>query len=127
MTPPVVHRLQKTPAGIKLSPLAWIEDGASRNFVLQMRSGRFHGFVLRKGDQVFGYVDRCPHQGLPLAQKLDDYLTLDGKHVICSWHGALFDPENGRCLGGPCNGAGLTAWPVEVRGDDIFTAEDPPP
>jgi nitrite reductase/ring-hydroxylating ferredoxin subunit len=120
-------RVQRTPPGVQLCPLDWINDGASRNFVLQMRNGRFHGFVLRRGDRVVGYADRCPHQGLPLAQKLDDYLTPNGKYLICSWHGALFDPEDGRCVGGPCVGAGLTPWPVEVRDGAIFTATDPMP
>jgi nitrite reductase/ring-hydroxylating ferredoxin subunit len=31
--------------------------------------------VVRRGEAAFGYVDRCPHAGLPLAQVLDRYLT----------------------------------------------------
>lgn len=116
------ERLMATPAGIKLGPLDTIGDGAARNFVLQMRAGRFHGFVVRRGDDVYGYVDRCPHMGLPLAQTLDAYLTPDGQHVACSWHGALFDVQDGACLGGPCTGQHLTPWPVTVRDGLIVTA-----
>ena len=61
-------RVTATPAGVALAPLDAIADGAALNFVLQLRAGRFHGFVVRRGDSVFGYVDRCPHAGLPLAQ-----------------------------------------------------------
>ncbi len=104
----------RTPAGVRLAALDEIAYGAARNFVLQMKAGRFHGFVVRRGDRVFGYRDRCPHAGLPLAQELDRYLTADGALVVCSWHGALFDVERGCCVGGPCAGAGLTQWPVEV-------------
>ena len=116
------ERLAKTAAGIELGALSRISDGAARNFVLQTRAGRFHGFVVRRGEAVWGYVDRCPHMGLPLAQVLDQYLTPDGSLIACSWHAALFDPETGACVGGPCRGARLTPWPVTVRDGQIVTA-----
>lgn len=116
------ERLTATPPGVTLGPLDLIPDGGARNFVLQMRAGRFHGFVVRRGEMVHGYVDRCPHLGLPLAQRLDDYLTPDGSRIACSWHGAIFDRETGRCLGGPCTGAALTPWPVTVDQGRIVTA-----
>ena len=86
-------RVWSTPAGVDLGPLDQIADGAARNFVLQMKAGRFHGFAVRRGQRIFGYVDRCPHAGLPLAQALDQYLTADRSHIVCSWHGALFEPD----------------------------------
>lgn len=115
-------KLTSTPAGVTLGPLSLIDDGAARNFVLEMKAGRFHGFVLRDGDTVTGYVDRCPHAGVPLARTLDDYLTADGRLIQCSWHGALFDRASGRCVGGPCIGAALIPWPVTVAEGMIRTA-----
>ncbi len=114
-----MDRLTATPAGVKLGPLEQIADGAARAFVLEMRAGRFHGFVVRTGETVHGYVDRCPHMGLPLAQMLDDYVH-EGR-ILCSWHGAIFSIEDGRCLGGPCPGARLSSWPVSVRDGVIVT------
>ncbi|MEG8055751.1 Rieske (2Fe-2S) protein [Sphingomonas sp. 22L2VL55-3] len=106
----IAHERRRTadryPVGIKLVPLDAIADGNARNFVLQMRAGRFHGFVVRKDDAVFGYVDRCPHMGLPLAQVLDDYLTPRGDLIACSWHSALFEIDSGACVGGPCGERG---------------------
>jgi nitrite reductase/ring-hydroxylating ferredoxin subunit len=116
------ERLVETPSGVRLAELDSIPDGTARNFVLQMKAGRFHGFVIRKGEQVFGYRDRCPHMGLPLAQELDRYLTSGGELILCSWHGALFEIESGRCVGGPCAGARLAAWPVEIIDGIIRTA-----
>ncbi|MEO7505548.1 MAG: Rieske (2Fe-2S) protein [Sphingomicrobium sp.] len=115
-------RLNATPPGIRLGPLTLVADGKARNFVIELRAGRFHGFVVRRGDEVTGYVDRCPHMGLPLAQVLDDYLSADGALIACDWHGALFDITGGRCVGGPCVGSALTAWPVTRDGDTIVTA-----
>ncbi len=116
------ERVFATPAGVTIGPLADIPDGTARNYVLQLRAGRFHGFVVRRGGAVFGYVDRCPHMGLPLAQTLDAYLTPDRSAITCSWHAALFAIDDGRCLGGPCPGQSLTPWPVTVVGDAIVTA-----
>lgn len=118
----MIERLTHTPAGVALGPLDQIADGAARNFVLEMKAGRFHGFAVRRGAGVVGYVDRCPHMGPPLAQKLDGYLTDDGGLIQCSWHGALFSIDDGMCIGGPCRGAALMPWPLEVRDGAIVTA-----
>ncbi|PVM84323.1 2Fe-2S ferredoxin [Caulobacter radicis] len=115
-------RVWSTRAGINLGPLDLIADGAARNYVLQIGENRFHGFVVRRGEAVFGYVDRCPHAGLPLAQQLDQYLTPDGGMIACSWHGAVFAIEDGACLGGPCAGGRLTPWPVTVEDGKVRTA-----
>lgn len=117
-----IGRIWETRAGINLGPLDLIKDGGARNYVLQIGDKRFHGFVVRKGGAVFGYVDRCPHAGLPLAQQLDQYLTPDGGLIACSWHGAVFTVEEGACVGGPCVGAKLAPWPVEAREGRVFTA-----
>lgn len=118
----LTQRVWATPAGVNLGPIALIADPGARNYVLQLKAGRFHGFVVRRGEAVFGYVDRCPHAGLPLAQVLDQYLTPDAGLIACSWHGAVFEPETGRCVGGPCPGASLTPWPVTVSEGRVVTA-----
>lgn len=114
--------LTATPPNVELGPLELIRDGTARNFVLEMRAGRFHGFVVRRGDTVHGFVDRCAHMAIQLAQQLDDYLTPDGALIQCSWHGALYRIEDGVCVGGPCMGARLQPWPVTVSGGMITTA-----
>ncbi|MEQ7874454.1 Rieske (2Fe-2S) protein [Sphingomonas sp. ASV193] len=114
--------LSSTPPGIRLGPLDLIADGKARNFVIEMKAGRFHGFVVRRGGAVHGYIDRCAHMALPLAQQLDQYLTDDGAFIECSWHGALYEIDSGRCVGGPCVGRSLTRWPVRVEDGTIVTA-----
>jgi nitrite reductase/ring-hydroxylating ferredoxin subunit len=115
-------RVWKTPPGVPLCTLASLPDPGARNFVLQIGEAFFHGFVVRRGGRVSGYVDRCPHAGFPLAQALDQYLTRDGELILCSWHGALFRPEDGHCVGGPCAGQALTPWPVAIEGEMVRTA-----
>ncbi|MDO1559406.1 Rieske (2Fe-2S) protein [Brevundimonas sp. 2R-24] len=119
---PVRPRVWKTPPGVPLCRLEALGEPGARNFVLQIGEAFFHGFVVRKDGAVHGYVDRCPHAGFPLAQELDRYLTEDGALILCDWHGALFRPEDGLCVGGPCAGRSLTPWPVEVKDGIITTA-----
>lgn len=121
----VDERPMATPPGVVLGPIDLIAPGTARNFVLQLRKGRFHGFVVRHGRGVTGYVDACPHRGLPLAKRLDDYLAPGGALLMCSWHGALFEIDSGRCTAGPCPGARLTRWPVEIVDGMIVTAAAP--
>ena len=115
-------RVWTTPPGVTLCAEADIADPGSRGFVLQIGEAFFHGFVVRKDGEVAGYVDRCPHQGFPLAIELDAYLVPDGSLILCGWHGAVFEPMSGACVGGPCAGARLTRWPVTVTGGLIRTA-----
>ena len=115
-------RVFKTPPGVRLAPLDLIAKGKARNFVLEIAGAHFHGFVVRQDDDVYGYVDRCPHAGMPLAEELDQYLTPQGDLISCSWHGALFQIASGRCVGGPCAGQSLTPWPVHVSDGYIITS-----
>jgi len=116
------QKVWETPANVPLCPIETIPDPGARNFVLQIRDAFFHGFVVRKDGEVRGYVDRCPHMGVPLAQALDRYLTSDSELIMCGWHGALFRIEDGLCIGGPCAGQRLRPWPVEVRDGILRTA-----
>ena len=115
-------RLTATPAGVRLCPLDQIAEPGSHGFVLKLKAGYFHGFAVRHGGTVRGYVDRCPHAGVPLTRGVDDYLVGRGKLIGCHWHGALFRAETGACVGGPCNGVGLTIWPLTVEEGWVVTA-----
>lgn len=117
-----MRRCHSTPAGITLGALDMIPDGGARGFELAIAQTRFHGFVVRRGDQVQGYVDRCPHVGLPLSQARDGYLNVDGNLIQCGGHGALFSIANGVCVAGPCLGQRLLCWPINVCDGVLMTA-----
>ncbi|WCT74801.1 Rieske (2Fe-2S) protein [Sphingomonas naphthae] len=115
-------RVYATPPGLPLGPVDQIADGAARSFAVPVGDGRFHGFIVRMGEAIHAYVDRCPHVGMPLAMEPDDYLTPSGRLIGCSWHGAVFAIDTGRCLDGPCAGLYLTPWPVSIVDGDMVTA-----
>lgn len=115
-------RIYTTPPGLPLGPLSDIEDGAAKGFGLSLEQGWFEGLVVRRGAAVFGYVDRCPHVGAKLAARPGDYQVVRGAYLACPWHGALFEVESGRCVGGPAGGQRLDPWPVAVVEGEIVTA-----
>lgn len=115
-------RVSSTPSGVDLGPLDAFADGMIRSIVIVTESTRFHGVLIRRKDQVYGYIDACPHAGLPIARAIDAPLIGDGAYVECGWHGALFAPESGLCIAGPCVGARLMAWPLKISDQRVVTA-----
>ncbi len=108
--------------GTVLCALADLADPGSKGFMFRQGEALFLGFVTRTGGAVAGWVDRCPHAGLPLAMAPNRYLTREGDLILCATHGALFRPGDGRCVGGPCAGQALTPWPVRVEADRVVAA-----
>ena len=106
---------------MRLCALAEIADPGGKGFRFREDGRIFAGFLIRKGELLAGYVDSCPHAGWPLATFDDRYLTRDARHILGTGHGALF-PLAGEGATSPCLGERLTVWPIELRGDDVFTA-----
>ncbi len=90
---------------------------------LSLKQGRKERllFIVKKEQQLYAYENSCPHAGINLEWQEDDFLDNEKNHIQCSVHGALFNIETGSCMGGPCNGAGLTPADIEVDSNgDIF-------
>ena len=104
--------------------LADLEEYGSRAFTIGGGDWPLRGFVVRCGNGVRGYVDRCPHAGHPLALRPHRFLTPDQAMILCSSHGALFEKDAGHCLAGPCAGQRLRAVPLAVIGDVVLIAAD---
>jgi len=102
--------------------MADLPDPGAKGFLFRAADKLFAGFVIRKGEAVFGFVDRCPHAGLPLAGFGDRFLTRRGDAILCANHGALFRVTDGVCVAGPCAGARLQSWPVRVLEGAVLAA-----
>lgn len=107
---------------MRLCALAEIADPGAKGLVFRAGDALFLGFVVRVGDTVFGYVDRCPHAGFPLANLEGRYLTREGDLILCAAHAALFRRGDGVCIAGPCAGRALSPWPVRVADGMVLTA-----
>jgi len=106
--------------------LAEIDDPGARGFTCGAGDWPLRGFVVRRGELVRAYVNYCPHAGHALDLLPHRFLTSDGALILCSSHGALFEPEQGLCIAGPCRGARLRALPLRLTAGYVLLADDVP-
>lgn len=79
--------------------------------------------ALRLGDGTpVAYRNACPHMGIELDWEAARLLSRDGKWLRCTGHGALFRPEDGFCVAGPCRGDRLQA--IALREADGWVIAD---
>jgi nitrite reductase/ring-hydroxylating ferredoxin subunit len=89
------------------------EGGRGVRFALEPA---VNGFAIRFRGRVSAYVNRCPHMGTELDWQAGEFFEESGLYLVCSTHGALFEPRTGNCVAGPCRGASLE--PLQVRESD---------
>lgn len=94
----------------------------------------FRGVVVRRGGLLRAYANVCPHRGHPLDALPGRFFETGAALLRCGSHGALFDPDTGLCLVGPCAGQRLAALDcrvvdgeVRVRAPDALAAVWPLP
>jgi nitrite reductase/ring-hydroxylating ferredoxin subunit len=70
-------------------------------------------FALRFDGTVRAYLNRCLHVPTEMDWQSGEFLDMDKRWILCSIHGATYEPADGRCVGGPCGRGRLT--PVAVQ------------
>jgi nitrite reductase/ring-hydroxylating ferredoxin subunit len=104
------------------------EGGPGVRFTLRVdaRTGfEQTGFAVRFAGRACAYVNRCPHQGTELDWQPGEFFEESGLYLVCSTHGAIFQPDSGFCIAGPCRGAALEALPVREQEGQVFLVEPP--
>lgn len=81
-------------------------------FTVEEHGRPAQAFVVRFRGRVYAYLNRCAHVPVELDWIEGAFFDLERRLIMCATHGAIYDPTTGRCLGGPCRGAGLI--PVAV-------------
>ena len=105
-----------------ICPLAELPDNQARGFTLEGPEGkRLNIIIWNRDGTLAGFVNQCPHLGLPLETFPDRFLSADGTHLICSAHGAQFD-DKGACFAGPCKGDALARLRLSTRDGDVYLA-----
>lgn len=93
-----------------------VESGQAWTFEVQRGPERIHAFALRFQGQVVGYLNRCAHIPAEMDWQIGHFLDADRQFILCSIHGASYEPLTGRCAGGPCGRGRLQA--LDVRESD---------
>ncbi len=102
-----------------------LSDPGCREFKIGDGDWPLHGFVVRKGDEVFAYENYCVHVGHPLNWAPDAFLTKDRSAIICASHGAMYEIDTGLCFAGPCLGKSLRTVDATVRDGIVYVSGTP--
>ncbi len=79
-------------------------------------AGLVSGLLVATPEGARAYRNLCPHVSIPLDRGGEPLLTADGLFLVCRNHGALFAPEDGLCIAGPCEGESLDPIRIARRG-----------
>ncbi len=106
---------------VKICDATALGEGCARSFDAPAASptSQGNGIVIRFEGRIHAYENRCQHLPLPLDYGDGQFLTPDGRHLICRNHGALYDPATGLCVHGPCLGASLRPLPIRVEEGEV--------
>ena len=77
-------------------------------------------FVLRFEGRVVAYLNRCVHVPTEMDWQPGEFLDSAKEYILCSIHGAAYQPRDGHCVGGPCGRGKLTALRVEERDGQVY-------
>ena len=100
-------------------PASAVAPGQSATFRIQCGPRLVNGFLVNHAGTYYAYVNRCAHAGTPLDTWPNEFFSDDRRFLACGTHGSLFEPDTGKCAGGPCVGGALFPLQVQVAGDRI--------
>lgn len=95
-------------AKIFLGKIEEVPPGKSRTFV---KAGK-KVLVTNVAGTIVAYDNFCPHMG--------GALRYDGKKIVCSWHGACFNPSTGIATANIDEGAKLTPLTVTLEAGSLY-------
>ena len=100
------------------------EAGKGVRFSVLRNQRETEAFAIRFRGGVFAYINECGHVPAQLDWLPGEFFDDSKLYLICSVHGALYAPGSGRCLGGRCQGKGLTALEVGEADGQVFLIQE---
>jgi nitrite reductase/ring-hydroxylating ferredoxin subunit len=77
-------------------------------------------FAVRFEGRAVAYLNRCAHVPAELDWQPGQFWDADKRFIICSVHGALYEPRTGVCVMGPCPGKRLVSIALTEQDGDVF-------
>jgi nitrite reductase/ring-hydroxylating ferredoxin subunit len=115
------YQLPHAPApGTVLATFADLVDGQARMVNVAATTATsdpkaiFKLLLLRSGETVQAFANRCPHFGVPLAAQQSQLIHTPHVSLTCNVHYSHFRWTDGMCTDGECVGEALLAIPTVV-------------
>ena len=100
------------------------DGGKGLRFPFTRHGAAVPAFAIRYAGRVYAYLNQCAHIPVELDWLEGEFFDKSGLYLICATHGAMYSPENGACVDGPCRGGSLQQLAVEEANGGIFLIED---
>ena len=97
-----------------------VPPGKTKKFYLQVDGREVECFMVNYAGELFAYVNRCRHVPMTMDWVENQFLTEDGRYILCATHGAAFEPDSGECVFGPPCGKFLDRVPLTIEGDRVI-------
>jgi len=110
--------LQVPPAAV--ARVGEIHPGKTKKFFLQIAEREVECFIVNFEGQLFAYVNRCRHVPMTMDWVENQFLTEDGRYILCATHGAAYEPQSGECVFGPPCGKFLDRVPLTVEDGQVI-------
>ena len=92
-----------------------LPDPGAQAFEISHNDSLLEIFVLHWRDGWYVYKNQCPHTGVNLNWLPHQFFDTESEFVQCSVHGALFKPDSGLCIHGPCVGEALQQFRCRIE------------
>lgn len=112
-------------AGRVIARVEEMRPGSVKKFWLICQKYRVDAFLINYQGTFHAYVNRCRHMTTPLDFVRYQFFTEDGRRLICLTHGALYEPDSGVCVEGPCKGLALYRLPVLIDRGEVLVSCPP--
>ncbi len=99
---------------------ALADSGRGVRFEVEYFGQPAPAFAIRHAGRVHGYLNRCAHVAMELDWQEGVFFDGNGRDLICSTHGAIYEAASGRCLGGPCNRNPLVKLTLEESDGMVY-------
>jgi nitrite reductase/ring-hydroxylating ferredoxin subunit len=96
------------------------ERGLAHVWDVMLYNAAARAFVMRFDGQLVAYLNRCVHVPTEMDWQHGEFLDMDRRWILCSIHGAAYEPADGRCVGGPCGRGSLTPVAVAERDGQVY-------
>ncbi|GIX23133.1 MULTISPECIES: Rieske 2Fe-2S domain-containing protein [Caldimonas] len=96
------------------------ERGKAVLFEVRLWNEPVRAFALRFEGRAVAYVNRCAHVPAEMDWQPGEFLDDSREWIICSIHGAVYDPRTGECVAGPCARARLIEVPVGEHEGKVY-------
>ena len=97
-----------------------VQPGQTKKFELRVEGRETECFLVNYEGRLFAYVNRCRHVPMTMDWIENQFLTEDGRYILCATHGAAYEPDTGECAFGPPCGKVLARVPLTIEGSHVI-------